>query len=347
MEVLLVVGLCLILNALLAAAEMAFVTASKPRLRELLRSGHKRAELVLRLRERPERTLSVIQIGITLVGAAGAAAGGVGANESLAPILAERFELSLILAKALAIVSVVVPITIASVVFGELVPKTLALRDPIKISMRFAPMLALLDQLLLPAVNFLEWSTKRILKIFFPRTRGESVVQSQDTVELDSLSHQARQYVLNLVTLEKLRIKDVLVPWAQVDWIDVESPIEKAEEVALRSGHTRLPIVRGAGKEVVGIVNTKELLPFVKSGETDWTKIIRPVPRSTEQDSLLAVLRQMQERRSHLSVVFRADSPIGIVTMEDVLEEIIGDVYDEDDDGALKRILGARLKTRI
>lgn len=339
----LIVLVCLFLNALLAAAEIAFVTLTRAQLREVAKSGKKSAQTLLELRENPERTLSVLQIGISLVGALAAAVGGAEAHQTIAPYFQEKFELSLPTARVLSIIVIVLPLTFVNVIFGELVPKTLALRNPLRIALASARWLMTLDMIFLPIVDFLEWATKKILAIVFPKNRMPQPAP-HETVDLELLSQQARQYILNLVGIEKKRVKDVMLPWQQVDHVYFSQTIQEIEAVALRSGHTRLPVI--AEGQVFGIINTKELLALVKSGAEKWVQIVRPVSRVQEFDSLFKALRQMQEKRSHLSAVFAATSLVGIVTMEDILEEIIGEIYDEDDDGALRRILSSAGRMR-
>ena len=239
MEWLLVV-VCLALNALLAAAEIAFVSITRAQVREVLKSGRKSAQALYRLRENPERTLSVLQIGISLVGALAAAVGGAEAQETFTPFILRHANVSLPVAHAIAIAFVVIPYTITNVIFAELVPKTLALRNPGRIALASARYLDTMDTVFLPIVDFLEWSTKRILAIFFPKSRSNYNSTSIDTVELDTLSVQARQYVLNLVGLEKKRVRDVMMPWDQVDNVLFSQSIAEVEAVSLRSGHTRL-----------------------------------------------------------------------------------------------------------
>lgn len=339
----LIIAVCLILNALLAAAEIAFITLTRAQVRELAKSGKRSAETLLELRENPERTLSVIQIGISLVGALAAAVGGAEAYESLAPYLQSQLECGQRIATALAITILVIPLTFMNVIFAELVPKTLALRHPAVIATVSARWLMTLDRVFLPIVDFLEWSTKRILTLFFPKSKSTDAV-SADTVELDQLSLQARQYVINLIGIEKKRVRDVMLPWNQVDHVYFEQQIPEVEAVALRSGHTRLPVISEG--QVLGIINTKELIALIKAGAESWTQIVRPMSRVQEFDSLLKALRQMQEKRSHLSAVFAGTTLVGIVTMEDILEEVIGEIYDEDDDGALRRILSSAGRMR-
>lgn len=345
MEETIIICFCLILNAVLAAIEMAFVTVAKPRLRGLAREGHKEAKRVLALRENPERTLSVIQVGITVVGAIAAAVGGAGAQESIAPYLSQSFKIPSLWAEWIAIIGVVVPISFLSVVFGELVPKTLAIRSPLNIVLKSGRWLELFDQMLAPLVSLLEWTTKKILRLLAVKTTPTDEEGPEEEFELDDLSFQTRQYVLNLVSIEQKRVRDVFVPWAQVNAVKVTQTMDEVETMVLASGHTRLPVLKD--DFVQGVLNTKEFLALLKVGQTDWEKIVRPMVKVLDTDPLLKVLRLMQEKRSHLATVYSASRRLGIVTMEDILEEVIGDVFDEDDDGALKHAIrtGATFKT--
>jgi putative hemolysin len=338
-----IIGVCLLANALFAGTEMAFVTVSKPRLRELARTGNRVAHRILILRENPERTLSVIQVGITLVGIIAAAVGGAGAEEALSPILKNRLGLNETLAEILSIVIVVIPLTFLNVVAGELVPKAIALKNPIKIVSKSARWLIFFDRVLSPIVTALEWSTKKILKFFFYRSKPEPP-ESSETVDLELLSLQTRQYVLNLVGVENKRIKDVLLPWSQVISVNTSLSPAEVEHKILTSGHTRLPVLED--DQVIGILNTKEFMALRRAGETHWVTLIRPQVQVQEGDSLLRAFRQMQEKRSHLSIVYNRRERTGIVTMEDILEEVMGDIYDEDDDGVLRRILSSAYARR-
>lgn len=346
MEEIITICLCLILNAVLAAIEMAFVTVAKPRLRGLAREGHKEAKRVLALRENPERTLSVIQVGITVVGAIAAAVGGAGAQESIAPYLTQVFKLPELYAEWIAIIGVVVPISFLNVVFGELVPKTLAIRSPLNIVLKAGRWLELFDQLLAPLVSTLEWTTKKVLWMLSVKTAAPVDDEGpEEEFELDDLSFQARQYVLNLVSIEQKRVRDVFLPWNQVNAVKITQSFAEVEAVVLASGHTRLPVLKD--DFVQGVLNTKEFITLIKLGETDWERIVRPMVKVLDTDPLLKVLRLLQEKRSHLATVYSASRRLGIVTMEDIIEEVIGDVFDEDDDGALKHVIrtGATFKT--
>ena len=343
-----VIFLCLLFNALLAGAEMAFVAVSKPSLRELVRQGHRKAELLLRLRENPERTLFVIQIGITLVGALAGAVGGAGAEEGLSPTIEAWFGVTENTADTIAIGIIVLPLTYFTVVIGELVPKTLALKNPSRLALKAAPWLSLSDRILGPLVTLLEWSTKRLLSLLslWPRRNRPDPTSHESadaTVELGSLSAEHRQYVVNLVELERKRVKDIVLPWGQVIVVNVQQTARDVEATVIAAGHTRLPVMDAS--HVVGILNTKEFIALRASDGESWPSLIRPVIELQANTPLLNGLRLLRDRHMHMGIVCSSQAPLGIVTLEDILEEVVGDIYDEDDDGALRRILSSSPKT--
>jgi magnesium and cobalt exporter, CNNM family len=341
-----IVVLCLLTNALIAGAEMAFVAVSRPSLRELARQGQKKAETLLRLRERPERTLAVMQIGITLVAALAGAVGGAGAEEQLSPLF-ETLGVNESTADTLAIGVVVIPLTYFTVVVGELIPKTLALRHSLAFGLAAAPWLSRFDCVLGPLVTVFEWSTKTFLSLF-RLTTGAQAGRTDDTqhatVELGLLSSQHRQYVMNLVDLERKRMKDIFLPWQQVVKADVHLSARELETILLTSGHTRLPVLDG--ERLVGILNAKEFFALHASGSDQWISLVRPAVELPDQLPLLSGLKLLQDKRVHMGVVYSQQIRVGIVTLEDILEEVVGEIYDEDDDGALKAILTASPKTK-
>jgi putative hemolysin len=343
MEEILVVSFCLVLNALFAAFEMAFVSVSKPELRKLARSGVASAKKLLLLREHPERTLSIIQIGITLVGAVSAAVGGAGAAETLVPYLQKRFGLGENAAESIAITSVVLPLTYLNVVVGELVPKSIALRNALGITLAGARWLFIADRILSPAVTALDWSTRMFLRIL---PRSKPAPPSETTLEIDNLAEHHQRAVLNLAYIETRKLQDLIVPWKDVTKISANDSPEDVALVAFASGHTRLPVVEN--ESVLGVLHTKEFLALREAGHREWRLIIRPILKVQTSDPILALLRLMQAKRSHMAVVYRAGNvPIGIVTFEDISEEIWGELYDEDEDSRVRRLFAEKAKSKL
>jgi putative hemolysin len=341
---LLIVSACLLLNALLAAYEMAFVSVSRPELRALARSGNTYAKTLLHLREHPERTLSIIQVGITAVGAIAAAVGGAGASDNIEPFFSQQLGLGESTSELIAVLLVVVPITYLSVVIGELVPKSLALRNPLKIVLAGARWIALADRVLAPIVQLLEWSTKRILSTFFKVQETKTSEATHGTIEIDSLSPQHQKYIMNLVQIEQRRIKEIMIPWSQVSTVNSAEQYDAITAVIVSSGHTRLPVTEN--NLVVGVLHTKEFVALKEAGNLEWKSILRSAVTISPGDSALKVMRQLQEKRYHMAIVIDQNrQPLGIVTLEDILEEIVGDIYDEDDDGRIRNAIVS--KTRV
>jgi putative hemolysin len=342
-EIVVILG-CLLTNALLSCFEMAFVTLHKPQLRQMAKDKSSPAAKLLKLRENPERTLSIIQIGITFVGMISAAVGGAGAEESFAPILQQKYGMSDNSSEAFAIAIVVIPLTMLNVVIGELVPKSLALKNPVQISFFGARWILIADRILAPLVTLLEKTTRLILKIFPKKLEATSILSPN--VEMDLLSHPTQQYILNLVSTETRKIQDVMVPWAQVAKVNDNDNLATLTAQVVSLGHTRLPIINDAN-EIKGMLHTKEFIALLTVGAENWHGIIRPTLTLKGSEFALAGLRLMQSRRTNLAVVTESDGkPIGIVTLEDIIEEIVGDLFDEDDDGRIKKLLALRPRVR-
>lgn len=329
--------ICLAINAILSGSETAFIALNKQALRALVRKGNEKAKLMLHLRENPERTLSIIQIGITFVGAFAAAIGGAVAEETISSWLNQNLGTGETLSEIFSIFLVVIPLTYASVVLGELVPKTLALRRPMYAASLTAPWLNLASRLLSPLVSIFEWSTKKIIG-FFPKKHVDSTEQEMMTSTLeDMVSPLNKQYILNMVKIERTAVKEIFIEWKNVIYVDVMDSIDDIEKTMITSGHTRLPILKNG--IVIGILHSKEFLAFQKTGNSDWTSLCRQTVSVQESTLILAALRQLQEKRAHMAIVYNGVEKTGIVTMEAIFEEIVGDIYDEDDDGAIANIL--------
>lgn len=327
---LIIILVCLSLNAILAAVEMSFVTVAKARLRELAKGGSADAKRVLRLRESPERTLSVIQIGISTVGALAAATGGVGAGSVIQPFLRTHLGLEGKLPEIIALALVVLPYTYLSVVIGELVPKAVAMRSPWQIVRVASRYFGFFERLFAPVVSLLEVSTQFILHLLRPRWRwGKGSYDEGEAIDLARLSHHTRESVLNLIELDQTRVGDLAIPWQKVEFIERRHTMAEVDRHIHLLGHTRLPVVEGG--QVIGFLHTKEFGLYRKSGGDMWRRLIRPILFLEESAHAMAALRVMQERRTQMSIVLREGQCVGLVTLEDILEQVVGPIFDEDD----------------
>jgi putative hemolysin len=343
MSVLIIVGICLTLNAMLAALEMAFVSVGKPELRQKAKAGDKSALTLLRLRENPERTLSILQIGITLGGDISAAVAGAGAESTLMPWVQQQLNVSSHTAAAISIAIVVIPLTYFSVVLGELVPKTFALRRPLKVSKLGLPLFRLSEIVFAPLITILEISTKILLKLFSKFSRVDPMGSETHSVDLGGLSTSHKQLVFNLVNIETKFARDIMLPWNDVDTILLSFKSADVIGTIVRCRHTRLPVMEDG--VLKGILHSKEFLSYLAAGDENWQNLVRPHVTISPQMALLPLMRLMQNTKNHMAIVVDRDSnPLGIITLEDILEEVIGEVYDEDDDGRIKKLISQRIQ---
>jgi putative hemolysin len=204
--------------------------------------------------------------------------------------------------------------------------------------------LIILNRLLSPLILVLEKSTQAVLKLLFFEFGKGGLSETQE-IELDDVSHQTRSYVLNLIKTEKKTARDVMVPWKDVSFVERNMSTHEIETAVLNSLHSRLPIVDG--DNIVGMIHTKELLASLRTDQTQWEKIIRPALRVPAHSPIMQILLQMQEKRLHLGVVFEQMKYVGIITLEDILEEVVGDIEDEGDDGSFERILQKTARLRL
>ena len=333
---LIVIILCLLLNAVFSCAEMAFVSVNKRNLHFKAEEGNKRAELVEGMHRTPERILSVVQVGITLVAAISAAVSGSFAEEYLNPWLKDNFHISEQLSESLAIVAVVIPITFFTVLIGELVPKSIAIKYSLRISLLLAPGLKLADKTLGFLVTPLERMTNFLVEIIFHPRKLRKETETESAVSIKGLRKEHQEYVHNIIDLGFRKVKRALVHWDQVTWIDARSRGQIVYDTYLRSGFTRLVVVKN--KEVFGFLHLKEFLQVLhEKKEDDWLQFVRPPVFISPDLKLINALKIMKENRVQILIVGSADSPLGIVTLEDVIEEVVGDIVDETED---KQIVG-------
>lgn len=323
---------------------MAFVTVSKPHLKKMAKDGDVLAKKLVSLRSNPERVLSVLQIGITLVGAISAAVGGASAEETLSPIYRDWFGFGKEVADTVAIISVVIPITYFSVVIGELVPKTLALRSPMRFARFGALFLVPLDKAFSPVVYLLEVSTKLIVNPLLSVFKSESISEQAAAIDLDALTDTHKQYILNLISLDTKKLKDIIVPWNIVTKVDINMNSHEILQIIKDSRFTRLPVVDKDSP--MGVLYVKDFISESEMARLNWTELIRPIVKIKQDEPILNALKTLQSDKSHLAIVYKKDDCIGIITLEDVLEEVIGDIYDEDDDFDIKMLLSSNSRIR-
>jgi putative hemolysin len=341
----LIVIACLIINAFFSAYEMAFVTVSREEIDELDENGSTQKRLNL-FKNKPERTLSVIQIGITLVGAIAAAVGGTGAVESLEPWIVENYGFSNSFAEAISVAVVIIPLTYFSVVFGELVPKTIALKHPLKVIGFGTSILSFIDSFLSPIVTFLEVSTNFLLKILNLNDSQQEDESMGEAVEIGNLPEYHQKFVRNLVALKGRKVSKAMISWDKVAHLNFSDSEEEVRAKVNITPHSRLPVVDG--DVIVGILLKKELPELREQMQNPWQGILRPAVRAKDSEKVLEAFLRMQEKQAPLAVVENEDGQyVGIITIEDFIEEVVGDINDKSDNSHATKVLSNRPKIMI
>lgn len=339
-----IVALCLILNAFFSAYEMAFVTVSKDELEELQETKKLVSSLLARFKKKPERTLSIIQIGITLVGAIAAAVGGTGAVENLEPYLINKFGLSSSTAEGLSVAIVIIPLTYFSVVFGELLPKTVALKHPVKVLILGTSILKFIDTVLSPVVTFLEVSTNFLLRGLGVSTTIEEEDNFSNMIDIGTLPDYHQKFVENLISLKNHRVEKSMIPWERVVHLNFSDSDEDVRTKMASSPHSRFPVIDG--DVLVGVLNLKEMPR--RDSHVPWEGVLRAPLKVNAQDKVLDAFLKMQDKQIQLAVVVTGeDHIIGIITIEDILEEIVGDIYEKLDITRTAKMLSNRGKITL
>lgn len=337
LELVIIIGLILV-NGVFAGAEIAVVAVRASRVKELAESGRGAARALAQLRSDPERFLSTIQVVITVVGAAAAAFGGSAFAEDLAPIVAKVAWLAPY-SEEVALGLVVTLISVMSLMFGELVPKSLALRTSETYALIVARPLLLLARLFELPVRALTASANLVLKLFGDRTTFMESRISLD--ELRSIVGEAQQrgdvqphagaIASRALEFAELTAADVMVHRSFVLAISAQSSAAKVEELVLHGVHQRFPVYEGTLDNVLGYVSWRDVLPLVRRSEPiELPKLVRPTLFVPQSKSAPALLEEMRRRRMHMAIVVdEHGGTAGIVTLEDLLEELVGEITSE------------------
>jgi putative hemolysin len=336
-----VIALLIVVNGIFVASEIALVTVRRSRIRQLSDEGDARAKRVARMTEKPAGLLATIQLGITFIGFLAAAFAGASIAGSIADWLRDIGLAGSADVIALLIVTLVV--SLVTIVFGELVPKTLALAHAERYALVLSRPVEVLGRVLHPVIWFLTTVTHAVTRLLGVRdvssddaiTSEELLILVERGSEQGTIEDEEEQMIGGVLELGEQRAHEVMV--ARVDMVALEANASLAEivEVIVSEGHSRIPVYEGSIDNIIGMLYAKDLLPFLVGDDRQPSirELLRTplfVPESLLVDDLL---RSLQRRRVHIAIVLdEHGGTAGLVTIEDLLEEIVGEIQDEYDE---------------
>ncbi len=332
----LVAGLIL-LAALFVAAEIALISLRESQIRQIAGRG-KRGARVAKLAENPNRFLAAAQVGVTVCGFLSAALGAEKLGGYVIPWLEEK-GLSTGLSTTLSIIGVTLVIAYFSLVFGELVPKRLALFRSEEISLASAGVIDVIAKIFRPVIWLLSKSTDFVVRAFgIDPKEARSQISEEELLDLvaghAALSEEEREIVEEVFNASERQIHEVMVPRTEVDFMDVSLTVGKAIELAVDKAHSRYPVIRGSSDEVIGFIHVRDLLDTsLASKGTKIIELVRSIMFLPGTKGILPALSEMREKGQHVAIVLdEYGGTDGIVTLEDLVECLIGDIRDEYDE---------------
>ncbi len=338
---LLIIVILTLVEGVFVAAEIALVSMRRTRIEALVEEGNRSARRVQRLVAQPGRFLAVTQIGLTFLGFLASAYAAVSLTENLRRFLAS-FAVTQSYAQPLALVIVTLLLSLFTIVFGELVPKSLALAHTERYALTLSAFVDFLLRPLSPLVTLLTFITSTVSRALGAGQMDESQMSTQELrfivergAEQGTLEAEEEQMINAVIELGDRRVHEVMIPRIAIVAIPATATLEEAIDKVVEEGHSRIPVFEQSVDEVIGILYAKDLLPFLKGpnqGRPNLRSLLRTpvfVPESMSIDNLL---HEFQRRKVHLAIVLdEYGGTAGLVTIEDLLEEIVGEIQDEYD----------------
>lgn len=336
-------------NGFFACSELAIISARKSKIAQLISMGNEKAEIVEKLQNDPHRFLATVQVGMTLVGSTASAVGGAVAVQFLKPALMRApFEFVRNAASPLSLTFAVILVSYLLLVLGELVPKTFGLHHADSISLAVAKPINFFSRAGVVAIGLLTLSSKAVLTLLGVKGRAGKAFITKDEVrhivaegeKSGVFSPIEHEFIQNIFDFTQTCVREVMVPRTRVVGLDLELSRDEIVKEALEHKYSRYPVYKGSIENIVGFIHGKDLLgKMVSEPYFDINEIVRPPFYVPEVKKVNDLLKEMQKKRIHMALVVDEYGGIsGLVTTEDLLEELVGEIEDEHDVGEPRRV---------
>lgn len=336
-----IIIILIILNGILSMSELAVVSSRKGKLQKMINEGKKHAQTVIDLNENPNQFLSTIQIGITLIGVLTGAFGGATLSTPLANVISPYVPY----AESISVLIVVIVTTYLSLVIGELVPKRIALNSPERVAVKVAKSMKILSKICKPFVIILSKSTNTVLTILRINHKEDTSI-TEEEIELmieesrveGNIEKEEEDIIKRVFKLDEQKVDMIMTPRSEIIWIDLDDSPEENKKKIIESKRSIFPIAKGELDDFMGVVQSKDILAVLfENKEMNLEKIVKNpivVPENLES---LELLKQYKENKEYVHMALIVDefgSVSGLITLNDLLEGIVGDIpgIDETDD---------------
>lgn len=338
---LMILVILIAVNAFFAAAEMAFISLNDAKVEKQAKEGNKKAKQIRKMLKEPTRFLSTIQIGITLAGFLSSAFAADAFASELAPILEKLIPLGLATWTNISIILITIILSYFSLVFGELVPKRVALRNPEKMAFKSIGVIRVIYTLTAPFVKFLTWSTNVVSKFFGVTGSDEEIVTEEEIrmmldvgEEKGSIEENEKELINNVFEFNDKVASEVMIHRKEIYAIDVKSEISDILADLKEYKYSRIPVYEENIDNIVGMLYIKDLLAYAyMKKEVKVKKIMREVYFVPENKPINELFRELQKTKHQIAVVLdEYGGTAGLITMEDIIEELVGNIFDEYDE---------------
>ena len=330
--------LLILLNGIFSASELAFLSLNKVILKEDVLKKDKKAIEIDKIIKNPSTFLSTIQIGITLAGFLASAF----ASDYFADYFIKYIKFSFMsetVLKRILVVLITIVLSYFTLIFGELVPKKLAINNPYKIARRFVKLIIVVKIIFFPLIKILSISTEFICKVFRIKDNKENLTEEDIKKmillgkEEGIIEEKEKEYILNIFNFNDIPVEKVMTPKKDVITLNIDEDVKKNILIIKKTKFSRYPVYKEDEDNLIGILNVKDLILSKRDNEiVDLYSLIRPIQRFNHNEKIDDVFRFMQERNESICAIYKKSKFIGIVTIEDAVEEIVGNIYDEYDE---------------
>ena len=318
-----IIAVCLIMSAYFSATETAFLSLNRIRMKNMADKGNKRAALVLELEEKYDNLLSTILIGNNIVNIL---------SSSLATIL---FVKILGDAKGASVSTIVT--TVLVLIFGEISPKSIAKESPDKFALFSAPIISVLVKILTP-LNFVFAQWKKLLSHIFKSEEETGITEEELLTIVDEaqagggIGEDERVLIRSAIEFDELEAVDIYTPRIDIVGIPVDMPKDEIAKIFADTGYSRLPVYEENIDQIIGILYQKDFYNFIYHSDVTIRESVRPVIFTTKNKKIDDLLRELQQKKLHIAVAMdEYGGTAGIITLEDILEELVGEIWDEHD----------------